>query len=96
MKMLDWFEWVCEKTNHRYYESVLETHTEEELDELRDLYDEYVMEFEQSVAELYEYEEECGYPEKDDDEDYVPSVTKGDYSSNDPWHAPGMNEYDFI
>ena len=34
--------------------------------------------------------------EEDDDEDYVPSSTNGDYSPSDPWNAPGMSTKDFI
>ena len=31
-----------------------------------------------------------------DDEDYVPSSTNGDYSPSHPWDAPGMSIRDFI
>ena len=42
----------------------------------------------------------AGYPEPDDsdddDEEYIPSATAGDYSPNCPWKAPGMRVSDFI
>jgi hypothetical protein len=31
-----------------------------------------------------------------DDEDYIPSATRGDYSPSNPWDAPGMKISDFI
>lgn len=31
-----------------------------------------------------------------DDEDYIPSATRGDYSPSNPWDAPGMSIKDFI
>lgn len=34
--------------------------------------------------------------EYDDDEDYTPSATRGDYSPSHPWDAPGMSIKDFI
>ena len=71
--MLDWIEWVCEKTNCKFYETVLETHTEEELDELRNEYDEYVFDYE--WGNEYEFES---------DEDYVPSASNGDDSPSNP------------
>lgn len=36
------------------------------------------------------------YSEKDDDEEYCPSATMGDYSPSNPWDAPGMSIRDFI
>lgn len=65
--MLDWQDWVCQRTNMRYYDSVLEEYSEEEIERLEDEYDEY-----------------------------IPSVTKGDYSPSNPWDAPGMSIHDFI
>ena len=32
----------------------------------------------------------------DDEMDYVPSSTRGDYSPSCPWTAPGMSMSDFI
>ena len=32
----------------------------------------------------------------EDDEDYTPSATRGDYSPSNPWDAPGMSISDFI
>ena len=32
----------------------------------------------------------------EDDEDYIPSSTNGDYSPSHPWDAPGMSIRDFI
>ena len=32
----------------------------------------------------------------DDDDEYVPSSTNGDYSPSNPWDAPGMSIRDFI
>lgn len=43
------------------------------------------------LNEILEYLEEV-----DDDEEYIPSVTKGDYSPSNPWDAPGMSIHDFI
>ena len=31
-----------------------------------------------------------------DDEEYIPSATRGDYSPSNPWDAPGMSIHDFI
>ena len=31
-----------------------------------------------------------------DDEDYIPSAERGDYSPSNPWDAPGMRISDFI
>ena len=33
---------------------------------------------------------------KDEDEEYTPSATFGDYSPSCPWNAPGMSMSDFI
>lgn len=33
---------------------------------------------------------------EEDDEDYIPSSTNGDYSPSDPWNVPGMSIKDFI
>ena len=32
----------------------------------------------------------------DDEEEYCPSATRGDYSPSNPWDAPGMSMSDFI
>ena len=32
----------------------------------------------------------------EDDEEYIPSSTNGDYSPSNPWDAPGMSIRDFI
>ena len=32
----------------------------------------------------------------DEDEEYIPSATNGDYSPSNPWDAPGMSISDFI
>lgn len=32
----------------------------------------------------------------DEDEEYTPSSTYGDYSPSNPWDAPGMSARDFI
>lgn len=34
--------------------------------------------------------------EEEDNEDYIPSSTNGDYSPSNPWDAPGMSISDFI
>jgi len=34
--------------------------------------------------------------EADDDENYIPSASAGDYSPSNPWDAPGMSVSDFI
>ena len=36
------------------------------------------------------------YREEEDDRDYCPSATAGDYSPSCPWRAPGMSPQDFI
>lgn len=33
---------------------------------------------------------------EDDEDDYTPSATRGDYSPSSPWNAPGMSINDFI
>ena len=33
---------------------------------------------------------------EEDDDDYIPSSTNGDYSPSHPWDAPGMSVKDFI
>jgi len=35
------------------------------------------------------------YDDYEDDE-YMPSATRGDYSPSNPWNAPGMSISDFI
>ena len=49
-------------------------------------------------ADNYPYysEEEVKEDEYDDEEDYTPSSTRGDYSPSNPWDAPGMSVRDFI
>ena len=37
-----------------------------------------------------------GYKSDWDNEDYVPSAERGDYSPSNPWDAPGMKMSDFI
>lgn len=32
----------------------------------------------------------------DDDEEYIPSSSRGDYGPSNPWDAPGMSLKDFI
>lgn len=34
--------------------------------------------------------------EGEEDDDYIPSSTNGDYSPSNPWDAPGMKVSDFI
>lgn len=41
--MLDWQNWVCQRTNHRYYDSVFDEYSKEEIERLEDEYDEYVL-----------------------------------------------------
>ncbi len=31
-----------------------------------------------------------------EDDEYVPSATRGDYSPSNPWDAPGMSVSDFL
>ena len=38
--------------------------------------------------------DEDSYP--DEDEEYVPSSSNGDYSPSNPWDDPGMSVSDFI
>lgn len=35
-------------------------------------------------------------PDEEDDDEYIPSSTNGDYSPSNPWDAPGMSIRDFI
>lgn len=81
--MLSWIEWVLERTNYRYYDQFLEEVSEEEKEKLQEEYDEYLLD-----CECLDFE--------DDDEEYVPSSTNGDYSPSNPWDAPGMTIWDFI
>ena len=47
--------------------------------------------------DLFADDDEDEWEEPDwDDEDYVPSATRGDYSPSHPWDAPGMSIKDFI
>ena len=39
---------------------------------------------------------ELNHDEDEDEEDYTPSSTNGDYSPSNPWDAPGMKMSDFI
>lgn len=42
-------------------------------------------------------ENNCYDPnEEEEEEEYVPSATNGDYSPSNPWDAPGMKISDFI
>ena len=36
------------------------------------------------------------YREEEDDEEYTPSATHGDYGPSHPWDAPGMSMSDFF
>ena len=38
----------------------------------------------------------CGLGVNEDEEEYIPSSTYGDYGPNNPWNAPGMSVNDFI
>ena len=40
--------------------------------------------------------ETCNRYEEDDETEYCPSSTNGDYSPGNPWDAPGMSIHDFI
>ena len=75
---------------HTFY---VDANNEEEADEV---FREKSMEceFDFSYGEVTEtgYTIEC----VDEDEDYVPSATRGDYSPSNPWDAPGMKISDFI
>lgn len=46
----------------------------------------------------FEIPEECidNFTDEDEDEEYTPSSTNGDYSPSNPWDAPGMKQSDFI
>lgn len=46
------------------------------------------------LAKYHEYDDMEIHDE--DDEDYTPSATCGDYSPSNPWDAPGMSISDFI
>ena len=75
---------------HAFY---VDANNEEEADEV---FREKCMEceFDFSDGEVTEtgYTIEC----VDEDEDYIPSSTRGDYSPSHPWDAPGMKISDFI
>lgn len=47
------------------------------------------------LAYQIEYEFDIDGIRSEDDE-YVPSITNGDYSPSNPWDAPGMSIKDFI
>ncbi len=36
------------------------------------------------------------FEEPEDEEDYTPSSTMGDYGPGNPWDAPGMSIWDFL
>lgn len=38
----------------------------------------------------------CYDPDEEDDDEYIPSSSNGDYSPSNPWDAPGMKLSDFI
>lgn len=48
------------------------------------------------LAYQIEYEFDIDGVRSEDDEEYVPSSTNGDYSPGNPWDAPGMSPSDFI
>jgi hypothetical protein len=48
------------------------------------------------VSEYRWFEVPEDFNDEDDDEDYTPSATNGDYSPSNPWDAPGMSIKDFI
>lgn len=79
---------------HTFY---VDANNEEEADEV---FREKSMEceFDFSDGEVAEtgYIIECVDESDDEDEDYVPSSTNGDYSPSNPWDAPGMKLSDFI
>lgn len=41
--MLDWINWICDRLGYTCYDCVLEDYTEEEIEEFRDEYDDYVL-----------------------------------------------------
>lgn len=59
--------------------------------------DEYCIDYEMS-SDTEATARECeGYEEDDEeDEEYTPSATKGDYSPSCPWNAPGCSIDMFI
>ena len=61
----------------------------------------YCLGYEMETNEYSEAEECKRYEEGepscyDDEEEYTPSATHGDYSPSSPWNAPGMSISDFI
>ena len=54
----------------------------------------YIMDTYESATECerYEYKEW----ESENEDEYTPSATRGDYSPSCPWNAPGMSIKDFI
>lgn len=46
----------------------------------------------------FEVPEECvnKFTGEDEDDEYIPSAERGDYSPSNPWDAPGMRMSDFI
>ena len=46
-----------------------------------------------SLRDNYQSDSDVEYDEEDD---YTPSATRGDYIPSSPWNAPGMSIHDFI
>ena len=85
---------------HHYYEAAC---TAEYLMENYDITDEDdALYFGYEVRRLmdkYDWDEETAIDNvmrEDDDDEYIPSCTRGDYSPSNPWDAPGMSIRDFI
>lgn len=54
----------------------------------------YQIEYEFDIDGVRSEDEESDLD--DEDEEYIPSSTKGDYGPSNPWDAPGMSLKDFI
>lgn len=44
----------------------------------------------------YDCRNYCGLGVDEDEDEYIPSSTYGDYGPSNPWDAPGMSVSDFI
>ena len=53
----------------------------------------YQIEYEFDIDGVSSEDEES---ECDDEDEYVPSSSRGDYGPGNPWDAPGMSIHDFI
>ncbi len=97
--LLEWaFHDIKERTDEKSFDEVIYALMgavkEEELDDTLRICDEYVtLDCGYVIPGLIEYTEIIDVP--DEEGEYIPSATAGDYSPSCPWNAPGMNIRDF-